>query len=165
MQKGVSGARWRTAEQLHITLGYYGEIDDDRAEILDGELAAKSFPAFELSLKGGSHFGHNSPHMIWAGIAESPELLALHEHCRHCARRAGIEMEKRLFRPHVTMAYLREGAPIERIIAFERNMSNFETRPFLVDQFELYSSHPQKSGGSLYRPEANYPLLGNASQL
>ncbi len=159
-QKGVSGARWRSTEQLHITLGYFGELTDERAEQLDEELARKSFPAFELCLKNGGHFGHNQPHSLWAGIEDESELASLNTHCKNAARRAGIIMEKRLYRPHVTMAYLRAGAPLERIIAFEKNMmARFKSRPFLVDQFELYSSNPQKSGGNLYRMEASYPLM------
>lgn len=159
-QKGVSGARWRSASQLHITLGYFGDLSDDQAEQLDEELARKSFPAFEVTLKGGGHFGHNQPYSIWAGIAQQTELATLNTHCKTSARRAGIAMEKRLYRPHVTMAYLRKGAPLERIIAFERNMmARFQSQPFWVDQFELYSSNPTKSGGSLYQMEASYPLM------
>lgn len=160
MQKGVSGARWRNAEQLHITLGYFGEVSDERAEDLDAQLAAKPRQSFELSLKGGGHFGPNEPHSIWAGVAGDAPLHSLNEMCRNAARRAGIMMEARRYRPHVTMAYMKPGAPIDRIIAFEQRMAKFQTRPFLVDQFALYSSLPQKKGSNLYRVEATYPLLG-----
>lgn len=158
MQKGVAGARWRTTEQMHITLGYFGEIDDDAAENLDAELAGKAFPAFELTVRSGGHFGHNEPHAIWAGLDESEALNTLNAHCRNSARRAGITMEKRVFRPHITMAYLNNSPP-ERVIAFEKNMLRFKSGPFLVDQFALYSSHPKKRGSNLYRVEATYPLL------
>lgn len=159
MQKGVSRARWRTAEQMHITLGYFGDIDDDAAENLDAQLAAKPFHAFELNVAGGGHFGHNEPHAIWAGLRPNETLTALNLHCKHSARRAGIIMEKRVFKPHITMAYLNQSPP-ERVIAFEKNMSRFTAGPFLVDQFALYSSHPKKRGSNLYRVEATYPLLG-----
>ena len=161
MQKGVAGAQWRTAEQLHITLGYFGDIDDDRAEELDHQLAQNVQSAFELSLVGGGSFGANEPYNIWAGISESAPLQALHRHCRKSAQRCAVSMEARKFRPHVTMAYLKSGAPIDRVIAFNQRMSKFQTRPFLVDEFALYSSHPKKKGSNLYRLEATYPLLGS----
>jgi len=70
-QKGVAGAKWSGAEKLHITLGYFGEVDDDRAEILDDQLASKAFSSFELSLKGAGHFGQAEPHAIWADYGKA----------------------------------------------------------------------------------------------
>lgn len=160
IQKGVSGARWSDAEKLHITTGYFGEIDDDRAEVLDYELARLRLSAFDLSLKGVGHFGSLEPHAIWAGVNDHPSLLRLHEHCKIAARRAGIQMEKRKYVPHVTLAYLKKTAPLERIIKFEQRLANFEAGPFLVDEFLLFSSWKKINGPNTYRLEASYPLLG-----
>ncbi|HRJ64170.1 MAG TPA: 2'-5' RNA ligase family protein, partial [Brevundimonas sp.] len=33
-QTGLPGAGWRSADQLHITLAFYGEIDERRADDL-----------------------------------------------------------------------------------------------------------------------------------
>ena len=160
MQKGVSGARWSDPEKLHITLGYFGEVDDDRAEILDQELAALKMGSFQLELSGAGHFGSKEPHAIWVGVKPSPELTRLNKHCRRAARYAKIDMEKRNYLPHVTLAYLRPHAPLARIIAFEQRLAHFKTRPFMVDQFFLMSSHKKKRGANLYREEASYPLIG-----
>lgn len=160
IQKGVSGARWSDPEKLHITTGYFGEVDDDRAEVLDHELARLRLSAFELSLKGVGHFGSLEPHAIWAGVPEHPSLLRIHDHCKVAARRAGITMEKRKYMPHVTLAYLKKTAPLERIIKFEQRLATFEAGPFLVDEFLLFSSWRKVNGPNTYRLEASYPLLG-----
>ena len=159
-QKGVSGARWSEAEKLHVTLGYFGEVDDERAEMLDDALARKPFPSFEITFKGAGHFGAADPHAIWVGVEPNEALLRLNEHCKSCARKAAIPMEKRLYRPHVTMAYLRPNSPLDRIISFEKRLADFEIGPFLVDEFWLYSSHRKVRGPNLYRMEASYPLIG-----
>jgi len=159
-QKGVSGAKWVSQEKLHITLGFFGEVDPDQAEMLDHELGKLRMGSFELNLQGGGHFGKTEPHAIWAGVSPSDELTRLHDHCRHAARRADVIMEKRKYSPHVTMAYMKPRAPLERIIAFEKRLADWSTRPFLVDQFSLISSHPKKRGPNLYREEATFPLLG-----
>ena len=160
IQKGVSGARWQAPEKLHITVGYFGEVDDDRAEILDHELAKLRLTAFDLSLRGVGHFGALEPHAIWAGVPPHPSLLRIHEHCKTSARRAKITMEKRKFIPHVTLAYMKKGAPLDRIIKFEQRLANFEAGPFLADEFFLFSTWRKVNGPNTYRIEASYPLLG-----
>ncbi|MDP2763376.1 MAG: 2'-5' RNA ligase family protein, partial [Brevundimonas sp.] len=57
-QTGLPGARWRAADQLHITLTFYGEVDERRADDLSVELerAATGGP-FEIALSGVGAFG------------------------------------------------------------------------------------------------------------
>lgn len=159
-QKGVSGARWSDPEKLHITLGFFGEVDDEHAEMLDTELGHLKMGSFELSLSGAGHFGSKEPHAIWVGVNPSRELKALNKHCRRAARYAKIDMERRNFLPHVTLAYMKRAAPLDRIIAFEQRLARFKTKPFLVDEFFLMSSHQKKRGTNLYCKEASYPLVG-----
>ena len=161
LQKGVSGARWSDPDKLHITLAYYGEVDDAHAEVLDEELAKRAFSSFKLSLGAAGHFGKSEPHAIWLSVNESGALVDLHQHTKFAARRAGIAVETRKYKPHVTLAYLKKDAPIERVIAFEKKRAGFNCKPFLVDEFFLFSSHQKTKGGNLYRKEASYPLLGN----
>lgn len=161
LQKGVSGARWSEPDKLHITLAYYGEVDDAHAEVLDSELARRPFSSFELSLGAAGHFGKSEPHAIWLSVNASDALIELHKHTKFAARRAGITVETRNYKPHVTLAYLKRGAPIERIIAFEKLRADFNCKPFLVDEFFLFSSHQKAKGHNSYHIEASYPLLGN----
>lgn len=161
LQKGVSGARWSGPDKLHITLAYYGEVDSAHAEVLDYELAKKPFSSFKLSLGAAGHFGKSEPHALWLGVNESEALIDLHKHAKFAARRAGISVETRNYKPHVTLAYLKRGAPIERIIDFEKRRASFNCKPFLVDEFFLFSSHQKAKGHNSYHIEASYPLLGN----
>lgn len=159
-QKGVSGAKWSAPEKLHITLGYFGEVDADRAEMLDTELARLKMTSLELELFGSGHFGSSEPHAIWIGVKPSKELTQLYKHCRRSARYANIEMETRPFMPHVTLAYLKKNPRIDRIAAFEKRLAEFKAGPFLVDQFHLYSSLQSRNKPNTYRVEASYPLTG-----
>ncbi|HMO43334.1 MAG TPA: 2'-5' RNA ligase family protein, partial [Phenylobacterium sp.] len=51
-QQGLEGARWRPAEALHITLRFFGEVREDVAHDLDGELTRVSGKPLTLTLEG-----------------------------------------------------------------------------------------------------------------
>lgn len=160
LQKGIEGVRWSPYENLHITLGYFGLVSHEFAEILDHELARSAGTGFELKLSGVGIFGGSRPHTLWIGLEPSKALEDLHKHCRAAARRAKIEMEVRKFSPHLSIAYMNRGISLSDMSRYVRRHDHFKSKPFLVDEFSLYSSNPQKSGPNIYQKEANYPLLG-----
>jgi len=161
VQRGVAGAKWVSPDKLHITTAFYGDINEDQAELLDEALMRRPFNSFELQLEGAGHFGSLNPRAIWLGVKPSAQLEGLHERCRNAARQAGIVMEKRNYMPHVTLAYLRQDPPLDRIIAFEKRLGRFNTKPFLIDQMHMISSWRKEKGGmNVYRDEASYPFLG-----
>lgn len=160
LQKGVSGAKWSAPEKLHITLGYFGDVDADKADSLDLELEALKMDGFEVELSGAGHFGRSEPHANWIGVKPSDALTKLNKHCRRAARYVKIEMDARPFQPHITLAYLKPDPNIDRIIAFEKRLANFHAGPFFVDQFHLYSSLRSRNKPNTYQIEASYPLVG-----
>ena len=68
LQGGVPGARWSTDEQLHLTLRFIGEVDDNVAHDIDDALAGIRAPAFTLELAGVGEFGGKNPRALWAGV-------------------------------------------------------------------------------------------------
>jgi 2'-5' RNA ligase len=163
-QTGLNGARWREPESFHITLRFFGELREDVAEDLDGELAQVGGEAMELQLEGAGSFGDGADiNAIWAGVAENAALQQLAGRCRQAARRAGLKPDRRNFHPHVTLAYLRRPDP-EKVAAWIQANNLLKSPPFAVDSFALYSSRlsPQ---GSAYRLEREYPLGPGAGVL
>lgn len=161
LMKGVPGANWRPRDNLHLTLRFFDDVAEPVADELDAaldEIAART-PAFDLTLKAAGSFGKADPHALWIGAADTPALTKLAADCERAARRVGLPPETRKFIPHVTLAYL-AGAELSRVQAFEARHGLFQTPPFRVDSFVLYSSWLRKSQPSLYRLEAEYPLRG-----
>jgi 2'-5' RNA ligase len=158
-QTGLPGAGWRTADQLHITLAFYGEIDERQADDLSVELqrAATGGP-FELALSGVGAFGEgHRTHALWAGIAPCERLSVLAGRCRGAAERAAISIERRDYRPHVTLAYLKPQADPARIGAWIAEHNLLRSPPIRVDRFGLYSSVLTQAG-SRYDLEQEYLL-------
>lgn len=157
-QTGLPGARWRTAEQLHITLAFYGEVDERRADDLAAELARIPGGRFDVALRGVGTFGdaHRS-HTLWAGVEPNDRLTVLAGRCRSAAERAGVRMEPRLYRPHLTLAYLKTQTNPDRIGAWISGHNLLHSPPIPVDRFGLYSS-VLSDDGSHYELEREYPL-------
>lgn len=156
-QTGVDGARWRPLEALHVTLRFYGEIRQDVARDLDAELMGVSGRPFEIVLEGAGAFDDGEGiNAVWAGVAESAELRRLADACEGAARRAGLKPDKRNYKPHVTLAYLRRPDPVQ-VAAWIQSNNLLKSPPIAVDRFGLYSSSLGREG-SHYRLEAEYPL-------
>ncbi|HRO02735.1 MAG TPA: RNA 2',3'-cyclic phosphodiesterase [Terricaulis sp.] len=159
LMRGVPGAKWRPRENLHLTLRFFGDVTEPVADEIDSELAQIAVAPFELQLKGAGKFGGADPHALYVGAGESAPLTKLAAACERAARRAGLKAESHKFTPHVTMAYL-NNADLSRVHAFETRLGLFQTPPFRVESFALYSSWTKKSAPSLYRLEAEYFLRG-----
>ena len=158
LQTGLPRARWRPLEALHVTLRFFGEIDERRADDLDAELSRVTSPAFDLVLKGVGEFGEG--HMsdaVWAGVEANERLNVLAGRCRSAGERAGVPPEKREYRPHVTLAYLKPQANPDRIGAWITGHNLLKSPPIRVDRFGLYSS-VLTGDGSVYTLEREYLL-------
>ena len=157
-QTGLPGARWRPEEALHVTLAFYGEVTETQADDLAAELARIPSGQFEITLQGVGAFGdaHRS-HTIWAGVEPNERLNVLAGRCRSAAERAGLRLEPRVYRPHVTLAYLKPQADPARIGAWLTGHNLLKSPPIRIDRFGLYSS-VLTGDGAAYALEREYPL-------
>ena len=156
-QQGLPGANWRPTEAFHITLRFMGEVSEAVADDLDAELNRVAGETLILALEGvGSFQDGDDIHAVWAGVAESPALRRLASRCESAARRAGLAPDKRAWKPHLTLAYLRHAEPA-RVAAWVQGHNLLTSPPFTVRSFGLYSSRLGR-GGSTYRRERDYPL-------
>jgi 2'-5' RNA ligase len=156
-QYGLEGVRWRPIETMHITLRFFGEVQERVADDLDAELSGVGGSPFEIALAGVGTFGEGAQiNTLWPGVVENPALSQLAARCEAAARRAGLKAETRTFRPHVTLAYTKNPDPRD-VAVWVQSHNLLKSPPFAVDRFGLYSSH-RTSEGSRYRLEREYRL-------
>jgi len=154
---GVPGARWVKPEGYHLTVRFIGEVDEGRFEDIAAALSRIRASAFDLTLEGVSTFGkENMPHTLWVGVQRNDALQSLHAKVDRALVNIGFEPEGRKYSPHVTLARLRDAAPV-RLGAFVTANSLFRSGPARIDGFVLFSSFLSRSG-AIYEPEARYPL-------
>jgi 2'-5' RNA ligase len=156
LEGGVPGARWASDGQLHLTLRFIGEVDENVAHDIDDALASVRAPAFTLELAGVGEFGGKKPRALWAGVRANDALPHLQRKIETALQRIGLPAEERKFSPHVTLARMRT-SPQEKVVQFLTHNALFASGPFKVDQFVLFSSQ-LGSGGSVYHPERIYKL-------
>ena len=142
-QSGLPGARWRPLDALHVTLAFYG--------VAGGP--------FEIVLKGvGAFCDDHRSHTLWSGIETPNERLAvLAGRCKKAGERAGLTLEARDYRPHVTLAYLKPQTNPDRIGAWMAGHNLLHSPPIRIDRFGLYSS-VLTGDGSQYALEREYLL-------
>lgn len=162
LQTGLKGALWRPRENLHMTLRYFGAMDEQRAADLDGELASVTVKPFDLQLKFVDWFGKADPKAVWAGVSADATALArlesLQSKCERAARTSGLGPDKRNFQPHVTLAYLRDAA-MDSVASYCRGHQALQTEAFRVTHFTLYSSWSRQGETNIYEALEHYPLV------
>ena len=159
LQSGVPDARWVPPENFHITLCFAGEVQGGVMRDLEEELSDIAGARFPVGIAGVEQFSSGKqPKALVALVEKSDRLDWLQQKVTTVARNCGIEVERRKFRPHVTLARFSNGAETGHHIAqFMASHSTFHAGPWVADHFALYSSR-RGSGGSVYREEAAYDL-------
>ncbi|WP_262693807.1 RNA 2',3'-cyclic phosphodiesterase [Kordiimonas aquimaris] len=156
---GVEGAHWQRDNQLHMTLAFIGDVSVKTAREIEDALSRIRFEPFQLSLHGVGLFGKpRHPKALWAGVQDKKPLQHLHEKVIASLDRIDVDVERRKYKPHVTLARFRRGAQA-RVGDWLTNNEILHTRSVEVGNFVLFSSE-RTSEGSYYRHEAVYSATG-----
>jgi 2'-5' RNA ligase len=156
LMSGLPGAKWVSPDNLHLTLRFVGEADERDAAVLDEALSAIERPSFDLQVTGCGIFAQRrGPEAVWIGVTSTPPLVDLQAAVERAVVRAGFAPEEKRFRPHITLARLKD-TPQPRLQSFVAGHNLFkDTVP--IEEFVLFSS---KLGSSdpIYIAETVYPL-------
>lgn len=129
--------RWARREQWHITLAFLGEVADATLEDLAVRLARVAHRHAPLAL-GFAGAGRFDGRVLWSGVRGDREhLRRLAVATSAAARRAGIGMEDRRFRPHLTLARARE--PVD-LRPWVEALGSFAGRSWTASELHLVRS-------------------------
>ena len=137
--------RWVLPEQWHLTLAFLAEVPDRALDDLVERLerAARKRTAMGSAITGGGAFPNvGRAKVLWAGLDlaehDREELRRLATGCRAAAGRAGIEVDGRRFRAHLTLA--RTGRPVEAT-SWVRLLDAYRGPAWEVTQIALLASY------------------------
>ena len=151
---GLDGAKFTTLHNFHLTLAFIGEAEQDAIDSICKAMAQVHETRFPLALKGLDRFDKR---ILWAGVTSHPHLHALQGKICMALDSIPIEFEHKPFRPHVTLARLKNSIDDAVLDACIGQHSAFKTPAFTVEQFHLFESVSTPEGVQ-YNPIAHFPL-------
>ncbi len=151
----ADGVRWMRPEQLHLTLAFLGVVEEDRATATAKALRRVEAAPVALEPDRLAVFpNRRRPRALVATLRDEPALLDLHQRVNAALATVGFAPEMRPFRPHLTLARLRDPDRTALGKALRRPLPRLTAT---ITEFRLVESerHPE---GSRYATRARYPL-------
>ena len=147
LDPNLRGVRWVTPKQMHLTLGFFGQVLPDALDDLQERLSAIRFGSFFLPVQGlGAFPAKGPPKIIWIGVGKGhPHLFQIHKRVQEAAIAAGLEPDLRPWHPHITLARCRDlSRQAARKLLAEG--ATVDVGMFPVQGFNLYSSQLTPAG-------------------
>ncbi len=165
--------RWTAAGSAHITLHFLGEVEPERATLLQMSLApvVSEHDAFELRTADLGVFPTmKRPRILWLGLyGPAHRLHTLRNAIGETLQSLDFELDERDFHPHITLGRLRNtqdtrirDLPAKIRARFEKAAETGEVThkspiPIPVSEVHLVRSHLGKDGAR-YEILERYPL-------
>lgn len=147
---------WVRRENLHYTLRFMGELEDDAvARVIAAARAGMTDrPAFEATLGAAGAFpSAHRARVLWLGLSEGAQALtALAGSLERSLRAQGFAAAQRPFSPHLTLGRVRRGQQdwSARLEGMAAALGSGSSPGFRVDRVVVVQS-TLSPGGSIYR--------------
>jgi len=158
-EENLKGFHYVPRERFHLTLKFIGDIPGQFQEEIESAIDPIEVHQFLLPIDGlGSFPPQGRSHAVWAGVSSAhPRLFQLHKRIEDALFSIGIEPEKRIYHPHITIARVNHAAE-ETVKQFLKRHPDFGAAPFKVEEFHLMRSE-EIDGKRVYTKERTWTLL------
>jgi RNA 2',3'-cyclic 3'-phosphodiesterase len=147
---------WTRRDQWHVTLQFYGRVNDPET-LADGirAAAAASYPA-QLVVRGGGAFpSPKKAQVFWLGIDGTDALIDLHATVAAATRDFIDRRDRITLKPHLTVARLK------RTVDLTADVEALEGvpvgPPWTLTELVLLESDTKPSG-AIYTEQGRFPL-------
>ena len=151
-----AAASWSRVENIHLTLKFFGNVEVDRIATVSHAIdrAVKEFSPFEIEVGGTGAF---RTQVLWIGVADtSGKLSVLQKQIENECAAEGFEKDDRNYRPHLTIARIRNPKGARNLVDAHRQMK-FEPLPVQLNEVSLFRSELSPKG-SKYTVISNHRL-------
>jgi 2'-5' RNA ligase len=161
LQNFMPTSKPTSPENFHLTLVFMDEQPDELIEEVHHALDQLHVPKFEIALNGLDAFGGREPNILYVGVEKVEALKFLQKKVIGVLRSAGVSLDRKRFRPHVTIARFGRRLSKEELESLRNYMSghaDFGPVSFTVGSFSIYRSTLSHKG-AVHDELAQYELV------
>ena len=142
--------RWVATGNIHLTLKFLGEVDEDELDGIAAVLteAVHGFAPLRLAAAGVGVFpSANRARVIWVGLSgQLSQLAALQRSIEDRLATIGYPHEKRPFSGHLTLGRVKGLIAASRLTTAMGAFRDFASETFEVDRVVLFKSDLRPTG-------------------
>lgn len=159
----LPGVRWVPEENIHLTLRFIGDTDEDKQARFETALKRVRVEPFILPVGGVGVFPTRGPaKVIWAGVGNGhTRLFQLRKQVDEALLSVDSGLAVPGFHPHFTIGRLGETYETKPLAFFLEKNAKLEAPPFRVASFQLMASELPPGRTPEYRVVREFPLEGN----
>ena len=156
----MAPVRWVHPRNMHVTLKYIGEWDENRLDLVTDALGRVRITSkVKVPLAGLGFFPYaHSPRVFWVIAENTPPLRQLASSVDAQLSRLGIAPEVRPFVPHLTLGRLRGQCDLTEMNEAIEELPSREFGTIEPETFALYGSMLTQNG-PVYRKVEEFPFL------
>ena len=150
---------WIPEDRLHVTVRFIGNADESKADAIRTALEPRIDAApFDLVFAGAGAFPKTgAPRVLWSGVADGGEpLRGVEREITDRLHRAGVAPESRDYRPHLTLARVRDAVGLKSASLLE-GLADQVVGTTRVEAITLFESRLSPTGPT-YVPLRRTPL-------
>lgn len=154
-QKKGKGVKWTEPDKLHVTLKFFGDVEEDvlrniHERLKDGLVDEHVQKLFCQGI--GVFPNWKYPRVIWAGFGGDVDpVIELQGRIEKLLHGFPIEKDKRAFRLHLTIGRAKEISSASGLIHLVEGLGPIEFGEVVVDRVTIYKSVLTKEG-PVYTP-------------
>lgn len=164
LRKNIQGdIRWVRPQGIHLTLKFFGAISESDVANISRvvENTTSTIAPFTLGIKRVGAFPDvKRPRVLWLGMdGDVDTLILLQREVDAKLQKYGFEKEDRPFRPHLTLARIKDPRGLIGLAKIFEKRENYEAGSFSAAGLNLFKSDLTPKG-AVYTKLAYFPFGG-----
>ena len=146
-QKGLDSARFSHIDDLHITLRFMGEVEENRLSEIIERLEGIRVKQFTVVVRGLDLFDQKRQKILYAPVESAKSVTHLSAEITERLQKIRFVFSEQFFTPHVTIARMKSVSGVEDYIRKNEKQIFAEWN---AEEFILYKSAEPNENGQRY---------------